>query len=139
MKQTRIRLGVVTLFVAAMILLVVGCAGSPRSVGRIELSAADFDFGVIPNTGPVSKTFQVRNTGDGLLEISRVSTSCGCTTATLVSRRLAPGEATELTVTYDPLVHNGATGNFMRMVYVRSTDPETPEATLLIRVSVIDS
>ena len=51
---------------------------------------------------------------------------------------LEPGEAATLTVTYDPQAHGGQTGKFMRVVYIRSSDPETPEATLTIRVTVTE-
>jgi hypothetical protein len=115
----------------------VGCTATAGSPGEIELSASEFDFGTIPNTGPVSRTFQVRNVGRGELEISGVSTSCGCTTAEVSTRRLPPGAASDLTVTYDPQVHDGETGQFMRVVYVRSDDPDTPEASLTVRVTVV--
>lgn len=116
----------------------IGYAALPQATGRIELSDEAFDFGTVPNTGPVSHTFQVHNAGDGPLAIEGLSTSCGCTTAEIESRRLAPGEVTNLTVTYDPLAHDGALGQFMRLVYVRSDDPETPEASLTIRVTVVE-
>jgi hypothetical protein len=127
-------LAVLLIAVAAV---AVGYAALPQAPGQIELSATEFDFGAVPNTGSVSHTFQVRNTGDGPLQISGVSTSCGCTTAEVASHKLASGQATDLTVTYDPLAHDGATGEFMRVVYVRSDDPNTPEATLTIRVTVV--
>ena len=117
--------------------VVSGCTRAASEPGRIELSVTKFDFGTFLNTGPVSQVFQVRNVGQGWLEITGVSTSCGCTTAEVASRRLAPGEATDLRVTYDPRVHNGATGAFLRQVYIRSNDPNTPEATLTIRVTVV--
>jgi hypothetical protein len=41
-------------------------------------------------------------------------------------------------VTYDPQAHDGQTGTFMRVVYVRSNAPETPEASLTIRVTAVD-
>lgn len=116
----------------------IGYAALPRATGQIELSDEAFDFGTVPNTGPVSHTFQVRNAGDGPLSIEGLSTSCGCTTAEIDNKRLAPGEVTDLTVTYDPLAHDGALGQFMRLVYVRSDDPETPEANLTIRVTVVE-
>lgn len=147
MRQRQIRIGPVLtglliLFLAAS----AGCtlrqaqdnAAAADPPGHIELSATEFDFGPIPNTDPLSQTFQVRNAGPGPLEITGVSTSCGCTTAHVASRRVAPGEATDLTVTYDPQVHDGETGEFMRMVYVRSNDPDTPEATLTVRVTVVE-
>jgi hypothetical protein len=116
----------------------IGYAALPQAEGQIELSDEAFDFGTVPNTGPVSQTFQVRNVGDGPLSIGGVSTSCGCTTAEIDSRRLSPGQATNLKVTYDPLAHDGALGQFMRIVYIRSDDPETPEASLTIRVTVVE-
>ena len=115
-----------------------GCATATRSPGRIELSAREYDLGTVPNTGPVSQVFQVRNVGRGELEITGVSTSCGCTAAEVADRNLAPGEATDLTVTYDPQVHGGETGEFLRVVYVRSSDPDTPEASLMIQVTVVE-
>ena len=115
-----------------------GCAGAARGPAKIELSAAEFDFGTIPNSGPVSQVFQVRNTGQERLEIDGVSTSCGCTTAEVDSKHLLPGEAANLTVTYDPQVHGGETGEFLRVVYVRSNDPNTPEASLTIRLTVVE-
>jgi len=123
---------------AVVALALLGAACSPQP-GRIELSATEFDFGTIANTTPVSQTFAVRNAGRGQLEITGVSTSCGCTTAEIDARRLAPGETTELQVTYDPQAHGGATGQYVRMVYVRSNDPDVPEATLTIRVAVVAS
>jgi hypothetical protein len=139
MNQKRIIIALVLTIVVALVAAVaVGYAALPQSAGQIELSATEFDFGTIPNTGPVSQTFQVRNTGDGPLEISGVSTSCGCTTAEVGSQRLAAGESTDLTVTYDPLAHDGATGDFIRLVYIRSDDPDTPEAALTIRVTVAE-
>ncbi len=117
--------------------VVVGYAALPSAPGRIQLSAVEFDFGTVPNTAPVSHTFQVRNTGQGSLRIEGVSTSCGCTSAKVALRELAPGETSALTVTYDPLAHDGALGEFVRIVYVRSDDPEAPEVTLTIRVRVV--
>lgn len=139
MNQKRILIVIiVAILVALAAAVAVGYAAIPQARGQIELSATEFDFGTIPNTGPVSQVFQVRNAGDGPLEISGVSTSCGCTTAEIGNRRLAPGETSDLAVTYDPLAHDGAIGEFMRVVFVRSDDPDTPEANLTIRVTVVE-
>jgi hypothetical protein len=115
--------------------LVAACAAAP---GEIALNTAEFDFGTIPNNKPVSQAFQVRNVGRGELEITGVSTSCGCTTAEIDDHELAPGQAANLKISYDPQAHGGATGEFMRMVYVRSNDPDTPETALTIRVTVVE-
>ena len=130
------KLGVrITLLFFILAALTIACT-PVQQPGRIELSETEFDLGTVPNTEPVSRTFQVRNTGQGTLEITGVSTSCGCTTAQVDRDRLGPGETANLTVTYDPQAHDGQTGRFMRVVYIRSDDPETPEASLTIRVTV---
>ena len=135
MKRKRATIGLALLG----LLLLALAAGCAPQTGKVELSAAEYDFGTIPNTKPVSKVFEVRNVGRGKLEIAGVSTSCGCTTAAVNKRQLAPGETAELQVTYDPQAHGGATGQFMRVVYVRTDDPDVPEATLTIRVTVNES
>lgn len=135
MKEKRWTIGWVSLGLL-LLALVAGCAQQP---GQVELSASEYDFGTIPNDKAVSQTFELRNVGRGKLEILGVSTSCGCTTAELSKRQLGPGETAELTVTYDPLAHDGATGRFMRIVYIRSDDPDVPEATLTVRVTVAAS
>jgi len=118
------------------LLLLAGCT-SGNTPGRIELSATEADLGTIPNTAPVSRTFEIRNVGGGPLEITGVSTSCGCTTAEIADRRLAPGESTRLVVTFDPQAHSGETGTFLRQVYIRSSDPERPEVAITLRVTVV--
>ncbi len=128
---------------ASLLILVlvagVGCAHAQlSSTGKIELATDTFDFGTISSTDSVSQTVQVRNVGRGPLEILGVSTSCACTTVEVDSRRLGPGDATDLRVTYDPQVHDGVTGRFMRVVYVRSNDPDTPEAALTVWVTVVE-
>lgn len=139
MNQKRLLLAMALVaVVAAAVVVAVVFAARPQAAGRIELSAAEFDFGTIPNTGPVSQVFRVHNAGDGPLEIEQISTSCGCTTAEITSRRLASDDTTDLKVTYDPLAHGGATGEFLRIVYVRSSDPDTPEARLTIRATVVE-
>ena len=117
-------------------IIVVSCAN--RAPGQIALSMVDFDFGTVPNTKAVSQTFEIRNVGRGTLEITGVSTSCGCTTAKVTDSFVPPGENTELIVTYDPQAHGGATGRFMRVVYIRSNDADTPEAQLTIFVNVTE-
>jgi hypothetical protein len=132
------RLAVVVIALLAIgLLAATAYAKATSGPGHIELSAGDFVFGEIPNTGPVSHEFQVRNVGRGPLEITGVSTSCACTTAEVQSRHLERGESTTLRVTFDPQVHDGELGQFLRMIYVRSNDAAMPEASLTVRVTVV--
>jgi hypothetical protein len=116
-------------------LVIASCA---PTAGQIELSETQSDWGTVSNRTVASRDYEVRNTGTGPLEITGVSTSCGCTMAQVSDSRLEPGETAVLKVTYDPQVHNGATGEFLRMVYLRSDDPDTPEAALSIWLTVVE-
>jgi hypothetical protein len=123
------------------IVLVVGAFGFRTTTlarGVIEISATELDLGTVGSTAPVSRVVHLQNVGQGWLEITGVSTSCACTTAKVGNTNLAPGEATALTVTFDPRVHDGETGHFVRRVYIRSSDRTTPEASLTIRVTVAE-
>lgn len=132
----------ITLLLIALLLIGSAAYGYARSVpgllaqpGRIEITPASWDFGEIPRTA-VSHTFTVTNVGQGPLEITGVSTSCGCTMAQVDQTLLGPGQQTALKVTFDPLAHEGRSGRFLRLVYVRSDDPEMPEAQIEIHVTV---
>ncbi len=136
-RQLLIALAVAGSLTIVLAIAAFGFRTATKPPGEIELSVGEFDFGTVGNTEPVSQVFQVRNVGQGWLEITSLSTSCGCTTAEVDSHNLAPGEVTDLTVTYDPQAHEGATGEFLREVYIRSNDPDTPEARLTIRITVV--
>jgi hypothetical protein len=138
--ETVKRRTVLAIVVAAVLLglaAAVVAATLPQPTGAVELSATEFDFGAVSHSAPVSQVFQVRNAGLGNLRIAGVSTSCGCTTARVARDELTPGASTELTVTFDPLAHDGTLGEFLRVVYIRTNDPQMPEATLTIRGNVV--
>jgi len=97
-------------------------------IGQITVSSLRIDFGEIdPLGGPVSTTIEVANTGEGSLQINRISTSCGCTTATMDSSALEPGQTRPLTIQFDPQVHPDEEGPIARVVYIQSSDPDQPE------------
>jgi hypothetical protein len=85
---------------------------------------------------PLELTYSVRNDGDSPLIIEKISTSCGCTYAEVDSDTLAPGETTTLRVTLYP-VEDNLYGNLTRVIYLRSNDPETPEAQVEFRVKIL--
>lgn len=140
MKQRQLLMvsAVASLLTIVLAVAALGVRAATRPTGVIELSVTELDFGTVGNIEPVSRVLQLQNVGQGWLEITGLSTSCGCTSAEVGSYKLAPREVTALTVTYDPQVHNGETGDFVRLVYIRSNDPTTPEASLTIRVTVVE-
>lgn len=123
--------------VIGLTLLLISSCGM-ATVGKIDLGTIDADFGSIPNTDPITRVFEIRNSGDGVLDITGLSTSCGCTTATVSKENLEPGDIADLAITFDPGAHNGATGEFMRQVFIRSSDPENPETVFTFRIKVVE-
>lgn len=102
-------------------------------------SPTSFDFGEIGNVDPVSTDFTITNTGTAPLTIKGITTSCSCTSADISAETIAPTESATLTVSFDPQVHNGATGHFLRFAYLQTNDPETPELQVEITADVIEN
>lgn len=117
-------------------LILAGCSGS--GAPRIGVIPASHDFGQV-GPEPVTTVFSVRNEGSGPLRIESVTTSCGCTTAQLSADSIAPGQTADLTVTFDPQAHPGATGEFVRFVYLRTNDPQAAEVEVQITATVPDN
>ena len=89
----------------------------------------------------VPTVYSVKNEGNTDLIIESISTSCGCTQASLEvngikspyfgmhnnptnwSQKLLPGEIGELEVIYDPNHHPEFRGYATRIIYIKSNDP----------------
>lgn len=100
----------------------------------------EHDFGLISKKdGKVSTTFEIENHGKGVLKIGNISTSCGCTSATIDQKELGFNEETELTVVFDPNFHEEPKGMFKRSIYVETNDPEIPELVFNVYVDIKDN
>jgi hypothetical protein len=121
---------------AVPILLLVGpllaaCAPPPPD---IDVPAA-FDLGTVVKGERAEAYIPVRNLGDGPLTVQAVSTSCGCTTATLSSMSIPPAGEARLRVEYDSGAHETDLGRMERFIFISSDDPD--EEDVQIKVTVI--
>ncbi len=108
-----------------------------KGVPSIEVTPAFKDLGDVTKEG-FSYTFTVKNTGRKPLLIDRVSTSCGCTLATIESEHIPAGESTELLVTFNPkLMKEEIKGKISRTIFIKSNDPENPEVEIKITANVV--
>ena len=107
----------------------------------IQITPAAFDWGTVIYGEIAQKTFTIANIGNQPLEILRLSTSCGCTKATMAEndKIIAPGQSAEMSVTFDPAVHQDDMdlGEIVRVVYIKSNDSQNPEAEVELRAKVI--
>ncbi len=98
------------------------------------------DFGEVdPFAGPVSTDILITNNSDQTVTINRLSTSCGCTTATMDTADFTPGESRKMKITFDPAVHQDQRGEITRMVYLQNSDPQNPEMTIELIGNVVES
>ena len=121
--------------VLALIVLVFTLSACRSEPPRIVIEPPFQDLGEVPQK-PLEVAYTVRNEGGSPLVIEKISTSCGCTRAEMEQSTLAPGEAVTLRVVLDP-VEDNLYGDILRMVYIRSNDPENPEAEVELRVTIL--
>ncbi|MGA1193264.1 MAG: DUF1573 domain-containing protein [Kiritimatiellia bacterium] len=96
---------------------------NPDKGPRIACDEPVFDFGSADNTGSISHTFVLKNTGDTTLEISNIRAACGCTVANISTRSIPPGGTSELTAN---LNLRGRNGKQSKGITITSNDPQNP-------------
>lgn len=117
--------------VFTLLLFIVGAAaGTLLAAPVIEVDNAVYNV-AIQAESLIAHTFTLSNAGDEVLVISDVVPSCGCTTATLETYQLEPGQSVELPITIDT---TGFSGLVLRVIDVFSNDPATPILTLTINI-----
>jgi hypothetical protein len=131
-------------------------ANALEDAPRIATNETKKDMGIVSQkNGVVSTEFTIKNDGKSELVIDKLSSSCGCTSASLVYQEqegprfymaghghdepdaswqvaIAPGDEATVKVYYDPTVHPDLTGPVTRTVSVHSNDPVDFETKLTI-------
>ncbi len=85
-------------------------------VPRIEVSLSEWNFGQAWQGQPLKQEVTVKNAGTAPLEISEVSSSCGCTVPTKPKSPLAPGESSTMTISYDSAKRPGQANQTVTLV-----------------------
>lgn len=157
-KIVKISLPVILITGGAIFALVIYSPEESQGTPKIEVSPWEYDSGTVSMAeGLVKKTYEVQNKGNGDLKISRIWTSCHCTTAILKagdktspefgmsnnsafwSQKIAPGETGYLEVIFDPTFHGShGTGPVARVVYLSTNDPKNKEVELKLLANVIE-
>lgn len=125
-----------TVIVIIALFAVYGYLNTEKKEPKIKVIPSSWDFGEMPYE-KVEKVFTLKNTGNALLEIKGISTSCGCTNGIVEEETIMPGKSTNLLVTFDPnLMDEEVLGEALRVVYIKSNDPNQPEVEVKIRAEV---
>ena len=103
----------------------------PSLTPAIEVEPAEvLDLGTVSGEAPATGEIKVHNKGKGPLLIANVSTSCGCTKATIdaAKKSVAPDTFSVVTVTVDPKRIPGFESR--KTVTITSNDPGKPKVTV---------
>jgi hypothetical protein len=103
---------------------------SGNGVPKAEAIDPIYNFGTAPSGPPLTHVFKIRNAGTGTLTIDGVTTSCGCTAAKPTQNSLAPGEESDIAVTFDTISEKGPS---TRTITVVTNDPKHRQLELTLK------
>ena len=107
---------------------------SPAALGpRITFESLDYDFGKVDSGAEVKHEFVFTNTGDQVLEVTGVRTSCGCTTAGEWAKHVEPNQTGRIPVQFNS---RGFGGSVHKNVFVTCNDSNQPNLTLNIHGTI---
>jgi len=117
------------------LIVTISVAGFAQLMGpKLLVQPLKHDFGTITQGEKVTHVFILTNNGGDLLTILNVQTSCGCTAAKPDKNELAPGESTNLKVTFNSTGRHGAQ---KKNITIKSNDPDNPLMILKISGTII--
>ncbi|KXK58023.1 MAG: DUF1573 domain-containing protein [Chlorobi bacterium] len=131
MKRMKLSAMMATAFAA--LALVTASATAQQQPGKIEIvGGATYDWGNVA-PGDLKATIEVKNVGEGVLNVKEVRPGCGCTAAPIDKNILNPGEVGKISVT---LRASTSTGPLQKSITVTSDDPQTPVTIIYLKANV---
>ncbi len=112
---------------------VVGTASTNTAGPRIQFASPVHDFGRIKGGAVVEHTYTFTNIGNGLLEVTNVRASCGCTTAGAWSRQVQPGETGTIPIEFNS---GNFSGQVAKSISVNCNDTSQPTVVLQLKANI---
>jgi len=78
------------------------CKDENKQPSIIEIGEKEFNFGEISMNDSIQHTFVIKNTSDIPLQITKVGTSCGCTTSEYTKKEVLKNELAMIDVVFKP-------------------------------------
>ena len=125
--------------ILGMVFVVLGTLSANAVAGGIlTADTLAFNAGQVLEGQIVLHAYTLSNSGDAPLTITNVSTSCGCTTASLAKNVLAPGESVPLDARFNSGGFGGQTvTKVVRIDYTSYTDPSKRRLDLTLAATVL--
>lgn len=106
----------------------------PGGKPRVEVVGGDtVNWGNVP-PGVLKQVVRITNSGDGVLNISEVKPSCGCTTAPLDKKVLQPGDTASVEVSVD-VAHSS--GPVSKTMTIYSNDSTRPAVLMTLKANLV--
>ena len=163
--EKKIIIGVIifTFFLLGSSVYVLGSGEKAEAVtatqnAKAEIPVQQFDWGTIDYNGPkATKVFNIKNDGTEPLKLTKIKTSCHCTTAQLSINNnksplfgmnesspwvgtVEPGKEAQLEVIFDQTFHGpSGIGPVERYVNVETNDASQPKIQFALKGNVIKS
>ncbi len=103
-------------YISILFLLLITLPTYAGGKAKMTFNETQYDFGYLQESeGKVSHAFRFTNDGDSPLVITRVRSSCGCTTPQYSKRPVSPGQTDSIVVIFDP---KGRPGEFRKEVTI---------------------
>jgi hypothetical protein len=101
---------------------------------RITFENMVCDLGQVPPKTKHVLEFKFTNTGNEVLKITKVRSTCGCIISKLKKKEFAPGESETLQATYQS---SARTEKVKKYVFVYSNDEANPRVILTVKAEII--
>ena len=102
-------------------------SSSIQAAPKLKIDSTHFDFGYTPEGLPVIHRYWAYSVGTDTLKISRVRSSCGCTSVPLTKKNIAPGDSVSLELKFDTKRFKG---QIAKTAAVESNDSTQPDLQL---------
>lgn len=114
--------------------LLSACGGQPQ----ISVADNDLQLGDVVNGEVITREVNVQNIGRADLIIEAVTTSCGCTQATVEPATIPAGSSGTLSIEFDSGAHGPElTGPLVRQVFIASNDPQHSEVIVDLAANIL--
>ncbi len=94
----------------------------------------EWDFGQVKRGQIVRHDFLLKNETNGVLKITGISTSCGCTASQSDKKSLEPNESTAINVTFNSKKYLGEVKQF---IYVNTDNVDLPVVRFVIKAEIL--
>jgi hypothetical protein len=107
-----------------------GNGAPPGHEPKAAVSTPLYDFGSALEGTMVNHTFTIKNDGQGYLDIRGIKTSCGCTTGNPSKTHVAPGDTSDIAVSFDTHFQKG---HQVRTITAYTNDPNNPQVAMTMQ------